>query len=249
MNENQKNKIILQIQNAGSVYSILSLCTGAPYIVCDEETYDDQIYIYFNKRDAQKKIDELTSQKIPTRMTEIPKSIYIPFYSSLFSMGVNRIVVDAGTDRETGIQLGELIKRAETPDGGENPAIIENPALHLTALYYMQEMKRDPKASGREDMKELYEEMLNHFQKGKYLIPAREGSQEVPLLKQQSGDMFYPVFTDAMEFRKFCTVHKEEKWKTGIVEASNLHKIIPDGVKGVAVNPMGVNLLLQIIKK
>lgn len=249
MNEKSKQTTMINLQKAEEVYLLVSLCTTEPYIVCDEETYDDQIYIYFNKEAAQKAAAKLMGEKIPVKMVTISKNIYLPFYSSLFSMGVNRIVVDAGTDSEIGIQLSELVKRGQNPNGGEKQIVIENPELHLTALYYMQEVKRDAKAQQREDVKELYEEMLNHFQKGKYIVPARGDSKEVPLLKQQNGDTFYPIFTDLLEFQKFCTSHKEEKWQSGIIEAQNLHKVIPDGVKGVTVNPMGVNLLLQMVKK
>lgn len=249
MNEMSKQTTMINLQKAESVYCLVSLCTSQPYIVCDAETYDDQIYIYFDENTAQKAEAKLMGEKVPVKVITIPKKIYLPFYSSLFSMGVNRIVVDHGTDHEIGIQLNELIKRTEKQNGGEKQNVIENPELHLTALYYMQEVKRDPKAQQREEIKDLYEEMLNHFQKGRYLIPAKEDSREVPLLRQQNGDTFYPVFTDLMEFQKFCSAHKEEKWQSGIIEARNLHKAMPDGVKGVAVNPMGVNLLLQMVKK
>lgn len=249
MNEKSKQTTMINLQKAKCVYSLVSLCTTQPYIVCDAETFDDQIYVYFDKDTAQRASEKLMGEKIPVKMVTIPKNIYLPFYSSLFSMGVNRLVVDSGTDNEIGIQLDELIKRGKNPNGGEKQVVIENPELHLTALYYMQEVKRDTKALQREDMKELYEEMLNHFQKGKYIVPARGDSKEVPLLKQQNGDTFYPIFTDLLEFQKFCTSHKEEKWQPGIIEAQNLHKVMPDGVKGVTVNPMEVNLLLQMVKK
>lgn len=249
MNEKSKQTTMINLQKAECVYSLVSLCTTQPYIVCDAETFDDQIYVYFDKDTAQRASEKLMGEKIPVKMVTIPKNIYLPFYSSLFSMGVNRLVVDSGTDNEIGIQLDELIKRGKNPNGGEKQVVIENPELHLTALYYMQEVKRDVKAQQREDMKELYEEMLNHFQKGKYIVPARRDSKEVPLLKQQNGDTFYPIFTDLLEFQKFCTSHKEEKWQPGIIEAQNLHKVMPDGVKGVTVNPMEVNLLLQMVKK
>ena len=249
MNEKNKQTTMINLQKAECVYSLVSLCTTQPYIVCDAETFDDQIYVYFDKDMAEKAVKRLMGEKIPVKAVTIPKNIYLPFYSSLFSMGVNRIVVDSGMDSEIGIQLNELIKRGQNPNGGKKQVVIENPELHLTALYYMQEVKRDVKAQQREDMKELYEEMLNHFQKGKYIVPARGDSKEVPLLKQQNGDTFYPIFTDLLEFHKFCTSHKEEKWQSGIIEAQNLHKVMPDGVKGVTVNPMEVNLLLQMVKK
>ena len=106
-----------------------------------------------------------------------------------------------------------------------------------------------PGQQDREDLKELYEEMLSHFQKGKYIIAAREEDSGIPLLKQPNGDLFHPVFTDIQEFQKFCVLNKNEKFKTGIIEAKNIIHILAPNAKGIAINPMGVNVMLQMMKK
>ena len=52
--------------------------------------------------------------------------------------------------------------------------------------------------------------------------------------------MYQPVFTDIAEFRKF---DKEKKFRVSVVEAAKLPDIILEGVSGVAVNPLGVNVV------
>ena len=49
MNEKSKQTTMINLQKAECVYSLVSLCTTQPYIVCDAETFDDQIYVYFDK--------------------------------------------------------------------------------------------------------------------------------------------------------------------------------------------------------
>lgn len=58
-------------------------------------------------------------------------------------MGVNALAVNVGTEEEIRVQLEQLVVRKnkeELPDGKK---LIENPELHLTAMYLMQEMHRN----------------------------------------------------------------------------------------------------------
>lgn len=240
---------ILKLQKAEELYAIMSLCTRMPYVECDGETYDDQILVFFEEADAKREAQKLMEKKIPVQLVRLTKNAILPFFVNLFPLGVNCVVVNRGADGAVAIQLREMLRR---PDGDKLPngkIIIENPELHLTAIYYMQELKRMPGQQEREDMKELHEEMLSHFQKGKYIIAAREEDDGIPLLKQPNGDLFHPIFTDIQEFQKFCAVNKNEKFKTGIVEANHLVKIVAPNAKGIAINPMGVNVMLQMMKK
>ena len=44
----------------------------------------------------------------------------------------------------------------------ERKRVIENSAMHLTALYFMQELLRQEKLEPTEQIKELQEELLAH---------------------------------------------------------------------------------------
>ena len=43
-------EIMHRLKNAGELYVLLSLCTGEPYVVCDQETYDDEIIVVLDFR-------------------------------------------------------------------------------------------------------------------------------------------------------------------------------------------------------
>ncbi len=32
----------------------MSLCTKMPYVLCDEETFDDEVLLYYTEEDAQR---------------------------------------------------------------------------------------------------------------------------------------------------------------------------------------------------
>lgn len=46
----EKQEIMYRLKNAGELYVLLSMCTGEPYVVCDQETYDDEIIVFFDSR-------------------------------------------------------------------------------------------------------------------------------------------------------------------------------------------------------
>lgn len=47
------------LRTQGAFYVLLSMCTGEPYVVCDQETYDDEI-IFFDGQAAIKESKEQT---------------------------------------------------------------------------------------------------------------------------------------------------------------------------------------------
>mgnify|MGYP000680064966 CR=1 FL=1 len=65
---------------------------------------------------------------------------------------------------------------------------MENPGLHLTALYLCRR-SADRNLKAPKELQELQEEILADYGKGTYLAPFNE-ENGVPLLKQQNGDSY-----------------------------------------------------------
>ena len=40
----------------------MSLCTKMPYVLCDEETFDDEVLLYYTEEDAQREGKKLRSR-------------------------------------------------------------------------------------------------------------------------------------------------------------------------------------------
>ena len=99
-----------------------------------------------------------------------------------------------------------------------------------------------------EELRELNEEMMAHYARGKYIIGVTE-KNTVPILRQKDGKVLQPIFTDVQEFMKFQSMNKNEKLKTAVVEAAKLQGLVSKEVFGIAVNPFGVNLVLQLPRK
>lgn len=240
-----KQETLAALRNPGELYVVMSGATRMPFVSCNEETYDDEIFLYYRVEDAKDKAKQLVDGKYTAAVAKLEDKQLLAFYTSLYTMGVNCLSVNEGTDTQIRVQLSELVirKNPEEIPGGKK--LIENPALHLTALYFMQEMRRQASVQPSEELKELQEELLAHYGKGTFVVPIREDGQ-IPVLKQKDGTVYQPVFTDMLELQKFCG---GKKMKTAVVPAGKIPEILIGDAKGVVINPSGVNVQLQVTRK
>lgn len=236
----EKTTILEKLQKSEAVYVLISNYTRMPYVVCDPKTFDDEVFLFFEEESVKKEAERLNKAGDSVRIVKVEQHSFLDFYTSLFAIGVNCLRIEKGTKKETTVQHHELVRR-------ENPLPelqMENPELHLTALYFMQGFRKNPDPKASEELAEIYEEMRAYFDRGKYIVPSEEG-KGIPMLKQQEGKVFLPIFTDLREFKKF---NREEKYNGALVAAKKLPELITEGVSGIVLNPLGVNLLLNLAK-
>lgn len=259
------NKVAAEkLRKSEQVYVLFSQCTRMPYVVCDDSTYDDEILLYFQEEAAKNAAKKLLEKKEPVQALKIEKKDLLTFFVSLMPLGVNCILINQEplSDKiskyteyelssdpaliEIPIQLDEIIRRKEPEEEGK--VLIENPQFHLTALYFMQKVRKNRQVEFTEEIKELHEEMMAHYQKGKYIIPVKENAGTL-VMKQKDGQIFQPVFTDIQEYKKFLSMNREGSIKTAVLPAEKIPGILAPGTIGVAVNPFGVNLQLQMKRR
>ena len=238
----EKLEIMSRLRTSGELFVLASLCTGAPYVVCDEETYDDEILIYFDGSRAVEKSKEMTAAGFPVRTLKIENKDFLLFYTSLYTMGINAMLVRDG-QKECVIQLTEFVKRNNQVQEGK--VWVENPSLHLTMLYYMQEARRKPGQESTAQAKEWQEEITNGFLKGTFIIPAQAESNSLAAVKV-NDHLFQAIFTDILEFQKF---NRGGNLRPLVITADKITQIMTDEAEGVIINPMEVRMTLQVKKK
>lgn len=241
----EETKILLR--KAKEFYVLLSQFTRMPYVECDAQTFDDQICLFCKEEDAKKEADRLNSKNQRVQILKIENERFLALYSSLIPLGINALKVSLGQETVT-VQLNELVVRPNMDNLPEEKAPIENPEFQLTAIYYMQEYRSNPGQPMEGKIKEMQEEMMAHYQKGRFLIPYKDKGEEkdLLLLKQKDGQAFLPVFSDRGEFAKFQKVHGKEELKVFVAEAKKIPGIALNNATGIAVNPFGVNVQLQV---
>lgn len=237
-----KISILKKLRAAEAIYVLMSDCTRMPFVVCDPETYDDQILVFFSEDEAMKGGQEYLKEGDPLKIFNIENKYMLPFYSSLFPAGVNCMWIGKGTEEEIKIQLTDLVRRPE-PEPGEEP--IENPGLQITAMYFMQKVRKQKELKITEDLEDLQEELMVHYQNGTFITAISE-EKKMPVLNKDDGQVLLPLFTDIQEFLKFQNNDREKQYTMGTVEGTKIPDAMGEGMTGVVVNPFGIDLQLNI---
>lgn len=244
MNE-QEQKSYDILRNSESLYTMISPLTRMPFVICNPETYDDEVLIFQSPEDVQKGCQDLLDKHNPVQMAKLEQAQFPYFYGTLFSMGVNAIHINRGCEQESHLQLNQLMQRSLPQGAPDGATIVENPQLVLTSVYLLQEMRKQPKPEMNRQMKELHEEMMANIERGIFITvqPDTEKQQAFPFLKINEEN-FFPLFTDAFEFRKFNMENqftaRAINFETASIEARE------HACAGFLVNPVGINLQLRI---
>lgn len=246
-----KNKInaMRNIPRAKELYVIMSKCTKLPFVNCNEDTCDDEVFVFLNEEAGKEEVTALAMKDELVDLIAVSKERVLGFFSSLFPLGINAIHVDKGRETEVVLQLTELVRRPEESKLPAEKIRVENPSFQLTALYFMQKTRSGKIKQNDPEEKELREEMMVHFWEGKCILITQEDKNILPLLKGKDGKSYQPVFTDIHEFQKFFAVFKEQKFKMVVIDAKRIPEVQAKEANGIAVNPGGVNLKLDIKRK
>ena len=108
-----KSSVLKKLRESDAIYVLMSDCTRMPFVVCDPETYDDEVFIFFSEEDAMRGGQEFLKANNPLKIFNIEKKYLLPFYSSLFPIGVNCMVIGKGTEEEIAIQLGNTLYKIQ----------------------------------------------------------------------------------------------------------------------------------------
>lgn len=241
--QSAKLELVKRLANADAEFFVMmSACTKAPYIVCDPETFDDEVLLFFTEEDARKGCKEQMDAGNPVNAAKLGSKQMLLFFTSLYTMGVNALLIHWNGEK-TVAQLSDIVKRRNQEDMPEGSVWVENPALHLTALYFAQTLRSPVKPDTQERLAELQEELNADFRRGRFIFGLGKEEQGTPLVKLKDGNVYQPVFTDILEFQRF---NKENKFRPVVVEGEKFSQVLAKEAKGVILNIMSVSLPLMV---
>lgn len=196
----------------------------------------------WTKKKQKKEAAKLAEEKVPVTVAKINGKDMLVFFTGLYTLGVNALVV---TDKgeKASMQISDIVKRKSPEDMPQGTVWVENPALHLTAAYLAQEMRRPAASADKERMAELNEELTADFKKGTFIFALQKEEKGIPLVKLKDGQLYQPAFTDILEFQKF---NRENKMRPVVVEAAKVPTVLANEAQGIILNVMGVNLPLTV---
>ena len=163
MEQNEKMALLRELKDAKEMFVYVSPCTRMPFVYCDPESFDDEVLLFRSQETAKEASKDFLEKKIPLQLAKLENNQFLAFYSSLYSMGVNELCLDKGSEKETKLQLNELVRRPDDSQIPEGKVRVENPELMLTALYFMQELRKSAKPQLSPQVREMEEVLMAHF--------------------------------------------------------------------------------------
>lgn len=240
---------IKKFKGLKEMYVVFSAATQMPFVTCDSETYNDQIWIFTEESKMQEFAKAYLENKLLLRGVLVKQEVFNEFYSSIHAMGVNEIVFQDGTITHK-LAVDSIIKFPDFSKLPENKRPALNPELKLSAAYFLQAVRRPGVTLDKNVLKPLEEEMTVNLARAKYLMPVMLAKDEkgkdrvnAVIMQNQKGEKYQPIFSDSMEFAKFC------KDKKGVVRLlkmgiQDLDKALSNEIQGYALNPQGFNLIM-----
>ena len=84
METNEKKAFLEELQKTPEIYVIMSVCTKMPYVYCEPESYDDQVFLFHKEEDAKKLVEDYRQHENPIVAVKLENKQFLGFYSSLF---------------------------------------------------------------------------------------------------------------------------------------------------------------------
>ena len=252
------NVVIEKINNFEQMFVLFSTFTHHPFIVCDEETFDDQVYVFTSEEMMQAFAKHFTTDKYHLRGVEVKKEMIPAFFQSLYLLGVNAVMVqDEGAPVR--VQLSELAEKPDVDALRRTLIPQANPELQLTGIYFMQELMRplDRNIEEKKHLQSLEADMAHYLLKSRFVVtfdvtavqgrwdPTKNDENvKVPLVKTKRGDIYQPIYSDFSEMQSFNRFNKDVRLEMTAVPYERLTDFLVNDSKGFVFNPGGFNLIL-----
>ena len=217
-----KEEAIKELQTRETVYVAYAQATKLPYVRCDEETYNDQAWIFSTEEGIKAFGKKLVEEKILLMGMKFSKKDYPRLYGTFYAIGVNTVVWVDGED-QVEVDLENIAKQADMSQIEPAKRPLLNPTLELSGIYFMQELRRPVEKDQHGNLRELEEELIVNLRKSEYLIAM-------------------PVFTDVMELEKFT---RGQKLRIAKVPLAKLPELMIERATAYVINPLGFNLVLN----
>lgn len=242
--------VIKKLQGLEEMIVMYSAVTRMPFATCDEETFNDQVWIFTDQDKVQEFAKSYSEKKMLLMGVKVRKQEAPMFYMNLFAMGINEIVFQDG-EAQHKLELTSVVRIPDYEKLPEKQRPILNPQLMLSSIYFLQELRKPGVEPNKAVLKELEEEMSVNLVKSKYLMPVdvqegKDGPNNVRLLYVQNkeGQKFQPIFSDTGELMKHYR-NKNQKHRILQLSFEQLPAHMIKDVEGYVLNPEGINLILK----
>lgn len=241
-----------------TIYVLFSTATNLPFVECDQTTFLDQIFAFTKQDTLQQYAKIFTKEHYGLRALQFPNDKFQVLFDQMYAMGADTIqFVDEGAP--VTLSLSDLAEESDYPALAEGIPTT-NPEFQLTAAYFMQAARRKMERTDEDQrhLRELEEEMAVNMVRSKFIVafetsrvkgrwnPAdRNQKVGIPYIKNKAGKVFYPVYSDFFEFRRFNAGSRNLKLSITAVDYSALPKLLHKPAEAFVFDPASINLVLN----
>ena len=86
-----------KFQSMEIIYVTFSQITKLPYVECDPETFDDQVYMFTEEEAAKEFAKSYVEKNTPLLTVKVLRKQMPNFYMGLYAEGVNMVIFHEGT--------------------------------------------------------------------------------------------------------------------------------------------------------
>lgn len=238
--------IIKKFQALKELHVPFSIATNMPFVTCDEETFNDQSWIFTSLDDVKEFAKKYAEQKMVFRDVVVKKENFKDLFVDFHSMGVNEVVFCEGKEQYQ-LDLSDFIRFQDNIAVPPNQRPLLNQELQLSTIYFLQEVRKAGVELNKEKLEPLAEEMYANLAKSNFLLPVmvektEENKEKLlfPIITDKKGNQFQPVFSDHTQYQKYVRKNKPEKnARVLLVDINGLQKYLLNQTQGYMINPEG----------
>ena len=242
-----EQEAIKELQTRDEIFVAYSQATKLPYVICDQESFNDQVWVFATEEEIKAFGKKKLEDKILLMGMKYEKKDYPRFYGTLYAIGVNSVVWVDG-ENQIEVELTRIARQADFSQLEPKNQPLFNSTLQLSGIYFMQELRRPIKKEERTvNLREMEEELIVNLKKSEFLVamatdPEDPTKVNIPYLKNKQGDILQPAFTDVMEFEKFG---RGKNLRVAKVTIDKLPSLMIPQANAYVINPLGINLVLN----
>ena len=78
----EMKQTLVNLRNLEEIYVIMSGVTKMPFVLCDEETFDDEVLVYYQEESAKEKAKTLAEDRYHVGIAKIEKNARLGFFTN-----------------------------------------------------------------------------------------------------------------------------------------------------------------------
>ena len=103
---------IKELQTRDAVFVAYSQATKLPYVICDEESFNDQVWVFATEEEIKAFGKKKLEEKVLLMGMKYEKKDYPRFYGTLYAIGVNSVVWVDG-ENQIEVELTKIARQAD----------------------------------------------------------------------------------------------------------------------------------------